>query len=425
MIAAASRWRRPYRSWAVKTSGRQHAMQTLVILHSKAASGPPRHVFPWLARLAERGPLAVAVPAAGSAADLYSTIGRPIVLEFEPLTYPGDLRALGPYAARLAAEVHRFRGLIRQLRPDLVVAVTASVPAALVAARLQRVPSAVFVGEILDKGVVASRGRRVAAAATARLTAALADGVVCCSDAVARQFPAERAGFVRTIYPGVDGTYASGDGARFRALHGLAEAEPCLAVIGNVTPARGQDVAIRALPGLREEFPAIRCVIAGVPHARTGDLAYQQELARLAHRLGVDDVVAFVGLVDPIADLYAAADVVVNPARFNEAFGRVAIEALSAGCPVVAAGVGAIPEVVRDGREALLFPAGDHHALRRAVARLWREPGLREELVRNGRRRVRDDFREDRAVEDFANVVDRVLATRNQVAARTSPAMSR
>ena len=400
-------------------------MQTLVILHSNAAPGPARHVFPWLSHLAERGPIAVAVPGAGSAADLYATIGRPIVLEFEPLTYPRGVRALGGYAARLAADVRTFRELIRQLRPDLVVAVTASIPAALMAARLQRVPSIVFVGEILDKGVVVSRGRSVAAAATARLTAALADGVVCCSDAVALQFAPARSWLLTTIYPGVDGTYADGDGARFRALHGLTEADPCLAVIGNVTPARGQDVAIRALPGLRDEFPAVRCVIAGVPHPRTGDVAYRQELARLAHRLGVDDVVAFVGLVDPVADLYAAADVVVNPARCNESFGRVAIEALSAGRPVVAAGVGAIPEVVRDGREALLFPAEDHEALRRAVARLWREPRLREELVRNGRRRVRDDFREDRAVEAFADVVDRVLTARKPATAGTSAATSR
>lgn len=408
----------------VKTDDRQGTMQTLVVLHSESAAGPARHVFPWISLLAERGPVTFAVPSAGPAADLYSTIGTPIVLEFEPLTYPRRLGALAPYAVRLAAEVRRFSGLIRQLGPDLVVAVTASVPAALVAARLQRVPSAVFVGEILDKGVVVSRGRSVAAAATARLTAAAADGVVCCSDAVARQFARARSPLLRTIYPGVDGAYANGDGARFRALHGLTAAEPCLAVVGNVTPARGQDIAIRALPGLREEFPGVRLVIAGVPHSRTGDLAYRQELVGLARRLGVGDAVAFVGLVDRVADLYAAADVVVNPARFKEPFGRVAIEALSAGRPVVAARVGAIPEVVRDGREALLFPAEDHEALRCAVARLWREPGLRGELVRNGRRRVSEDFREDRGVEAFADFVDRILAASKPVAAGTSAAAS-
>lgn len=399
-------------------------MQTLIVLHARAAAGPPQHVFPWLSPLAGRGSVTAVVPQAGSAADLYGTIGRTTVLGFEPLTYPGSLRALGPFAARFAGDVRRFSRLMRQVRPDLVVVVTTAVPAALVAARLQRVATVVFVGEILDKGLVSSRGRALAAAATARLTEAFADAIVCCSQTVARQFAATRTLLLRTIYPGVDGAYAHGDGARFRALHGLTEADPCLAVIGNVAHARGQDVAIRALPGLREEFPAIRCVIAGVPHP-AGDLGYRQELTRLARRLDVEDVVAFVGLVDPIADLYAAADIVVNPARFNEPFGRVAIEALSAGCPVVAARVGAIPEVVRDGREALLFEAEDHEALRGAVSRLWRDPRLRDELVRNGRGRVSTTFSEDLAVKAFGDVLDRVLEARNAAAAPSTSAAPR
>ncbi len=396
----------------MKTRGRQHAMHTLVVLHSSTAAGPPQHVFPWLAPLAERGSLTAVVPAPGTAAELYATIGTTEILDFDALTYPGGLRALGRHAARFAAEVRTFASFMRRLRPDLVVIVTAALPAALVAARLQHAPTVVFVGEIFDKGLATSRGRRLAAAATTRLTAALADAVVCCSDAVARQFAPLRTRLLTTVYPGVDGTYTGGDGARFRALHGLDGADPCLAVVGNVTRARGQDVVIRALPALREELPGIRCVVAGAPHPRTADLAYRQELETLARRHGVDDVVAFVGLVDPIADLYAASDIVVNPARFAEPFGRVAIEALSGGCAVVAARVGAIPEVVRDGQEALLFDAEDHAGLREAVVRLWRDRALREELVRNGRRRVATTFSEAAAVEAFADVVDRVLDDR-------------
>lgn len=418
----ASLSRSSYRVAPVNDRGHQHPRRTLVVLHSEAAAGPPQHVFPWLAPLAELGCVTTVVPGPGSAAELYGRIGQTRVLGFETLTYPDGVRALGPYAARFAADVLSLRRLIREVRPDLLVVVTASVPAALVAARLQGVPTVVFVAEILAKGLVTSRGRSLAAAATVRLTEAVADAVVCCSKTVTRQFVPTRTRLLRTIYPGVNGTYAGGDGARFRTLYGLTAADPCLAVIGNLTAARGQDVAIRALPRLREQLPEIRCVIAGVALQRTRDLAYRQELATLARQLGVEDAVTFAGLVDPIADLYAAADVVVNPARFNEAFGRVAVEALSAGCPVIATRVGATPEIIRDEREALLIAVDDHEALAEAVLRLWRDRELREELVRSGQRRVTTKFSEDFAVQAFGDVVEQVLAARDAGADRASSA---
>ena len=115
---------------------------------------------------------------------------------------------------------------------------------------------------------------------------------------------------------------------------------------------------------------------------------------------------------DDVAALLAASDIVVNSARFAEPFGRVAVEALAAGRPFVAARVGAVPEVVRHGCEALLFPADDHVALAEAIARLWCDPELRDELVRNGAQRVALRFSEQRAVHAFAGVVEQVLSSK-------------
>lgn len=386
-------------------------MRTLVILHSSAAAGPPEHVLPWLVPLAERGPLVTVVPGPGTSADLYATIGETLLLRYERLTFPRRPGEVVAHTARFAADVRAFRRVLRDVRPDLVLVVTAAVPAALLAARRSGVPTLVYVGEILDKGFEPSRVRSLGATAVLRLTST-ADGIIGCSHAVTRQFAASRARVVRTIYPGVGDDYGGGDGAGFRSLRGLTDADPLLAVVGNVTPARGQDVVLRALPALRRQLPSAHCVFAGVPHQHARDLAYRDELAALARDLGVADAVTCAGLVRPIADLFAAADVVVNPARFNEPFGRVAVEALRAGCPVVASDIGAIPEVVRDGQEALLVAPGDPDAIVSAVVRLHRDRALRSELVRNGRARADALFDESTGVAAFAAVVDGVMEAR-------------
>jgi len=178
--------------------------------------------------------------------------------------------------------------------------------------------------------------------------------------------------------------------------------------VGNVTYGRGQDLIVRALPLIRQRLPDVHCIVAGQAHPNPADLAYRRDLETLAAQLGVEDRVAFVGFVDRVADLYAAADIVVNPVRFNEPFGRVAVEAMSAGRPVIAARVGAIPEIMRDGRDALLVDPDDEQALAAAVVRLWSDRKLREQQVDAGKRLVVSKFDERAAVEAFAAIVDEV-----------------
>jgi len=84
---------------------------------------------------------------------------------------------------------------------------------------------------------------------------------------------------------------------------------------------------------------------------------------------------------DALAEELGRHDVLVLPSR-HEGFGIVLAEALAHGLAVVATGVGAIPEVVRDGREAVLVPAGDTVALGAALERLVGRPELVAEMQR-------------------------------------------
>jgi glycosyltransferase involved in cell wall biosynthesis len=380
---------------------------TLAVLHLAEIGGPVVSLRGELAWLATGGPMHVAVPGPGRAAEHLSSFAEIHVLDYSAATLPSGASGVAGWLVGLARDIHRFRALIRRLRPARVVAVTTSLPAVLLAARAERVPVLVCAAEIVP--VSPGLTRVLGGLFVIRLTRSIAAGIVGCADTVSGQFAGPGAPPIATAYPPIGDEYAGGDREGMRDRHGIRAEATCLATAGNLSRGRGQDVLLRALPRVRQRFPDIRLLVAGTPHPRRADLAYRDELVRLADALGVADAVVFAGFVERMADLYAAADVVVNPAR-REAFGRVAAEALAAGKPVVATSVGAVPEVLRDGIDALLVRPDDPEALSAAIVRVLEDRELSDRLVAAGRDRVRSEFTAQRALESFAGVVSALPA---------------
>lgn len=385
--------------------------RTLAVLHLSEPSGPSTDFAAHLGPLADRGALEVVVPGPGRVASSFRDIAPVTELPYSALTTPREPVALARLLRRLMTEVRVFRAHIRAAQPEVVVVATTALPAVPIAARLEAVPVLLYAAEVLTGDV---SGRSLPAASAGRLLLSangrLASRVVACSHTVARQFRPRVD--VRTIYPPIDVTYMGGDSTAFRAAHGIGPDDRCVTVIGNITRGRGQDLVIRAIPRIREAIPAARCVVVGSPFARPQDVAFESEVRRLAAEDGVADAVIFTGFCDRMADAYAAADVVVNPARFPEPFGRASCEALVAGRPVVAARVGAIPEVLRDRETALLIPPEDPHGLAGAVVELLADPQRAARMASAGRSDVLDRFASDRsgpafrrAVEDAAGVI--------------------
>lgn len=393
-------------------------MRTLTVFHLGGVGGPQRSLPPMLRWLAARGPVEFAVPEPGATAEEFGEIGPVSVLPYSALTFPRGPREAARLARRLARETLMFRAELRRRRPDLVVVVTTVLPAALLGARLARVPAVVYAAELHDQRWRRRSLARLWAGLLTRITTLLADAVVCCSREVARQFAHARRTPVAVAYPPVGGEYAGGEREATRARHGLECARPCVAVVGSVSRGRGQDTALRALRVLRERLPDARLLMVGAPHPRAVDLEYADELRRLARELGVEDAVVFADTAATrygpraMADVYAAADVVVNPARLAEPFGRVVPEALVAGRPVVATSRGALPEVVRPGIDGLIVPPDDPGALAEAVARLVDDPALARRLVENGRRRVLERFDHEQDLAAWRSVLEPFVGAR-------------
>ena len=151
-----------------------------------------------------------------------------------------------------------------------------------------------------------------------------------------------------------------------------------LACVGRIDPRKGIDLAIEALALLPDE--ATLAVVGG------GDDSHLAELRQLAADLGVADRVTFtVSERDRLRDVYADADVVLFPVRWEEPWGLVPLEAMAVGAPVVASGRGGSAEFLRDRENCLIFdPDAGAEALAAPIRRLAADEALREGLRTGG-----------------------------------------
>lgn len=194
------------------------------------------------------------------------------------------------------------------------------------------------------------------------------------------------------------------DADAFAPPPGLARGEhgPVVVTWGRVQHEKGFQTVIDAMAHLRHRVPGIRLVVAG----RGGHLP---ELQRQAHYLGVDHLVSFAGFV-PDAELQRllqTATCAVIPSLY-EPFGIVALEALAARAPLVAASTGGLTEIIDGTGAGLLYPAGDGGALAHAIERICAEPGLAERCQAAGDRLVRTTYSWDAVAHATVPVYERV-----------------
>jgi glycosyltransferase involved in cell wall biosynthesis len=164
---------------------------------------------------------------------------------------------------------------------------------------------------------------------------------------------------------------------------------------GNLLRTKGVQYLIEAMPGVARQVPEARLVVAGSGPDRPFFEA-------LAGRLGVAERVRFAGAIpfDEMAPLYRRCAVFCLP-TLAEAFGVSLLQAMASGRPVVACGVGGVPEVVEDGGSGLLVPPRDPARLAEALIRLLRDAGLRRAMGARGRRLCEERY-------DWETVVDRM-----------------
>ena len=179
---------------------------------------------------------------------------------------------------------------------------------------------------------------------------------------------------------------------------------PVISTVANLRRGKGHDVLLRAAARVLRERSDVRFQLVG-------DGPLRPQLEGLAAQLGVAGAVSFLGHRPDVAAILRSSTAFAFPSLM-EAFPNGVMEAMAAELPVVATGVGGIPELVEHGRNGLLVPAGDDAALAAGLMRVLASPADAARLAGAARLTIEQRYSFTRMVADFEALYERAVAHR-------------
>ncbi len=183
--------------------------------------------------------------------------------------------------------------------------------------------------------------------------------------------------------------------------------ELVVAVIGRVTPIKGQLYFLKAFSKVLRSVSSVKAWIIG--SVSPGKEHYMEELEAWVRRLGLKDAVMFLGNRRDIPELLAKVDILVMSSVVQEAFGRVIVEAQASGVPVIATKVGGVVEVIDDGRTGLLVYPRDVDSMAEAIIKLLKNPAFACEMALRARKNVEEKYSLVKMAQDTIRVYEEAL----------------
>ncbi|TRZ75011.1 MAG: glycosyltransferase family 1 protein [Bacteroidetes bacterium] len=192
----------------------------------------------------------------------------------------------------------------------------------------------------------------------------------------------------------------SADPAVMRRKLGITDGDMVVGTTGRLTPVKGYRYLIEAAVNILDARPNTTFVFLGA-----GELS--DELKKMASKLGMKEKVKFLGWRPDVAEVMSAFDLFVLPS-LNEGMGRVLVEAMALGKPIVASDVGGIPALVLHGENGYLVFPGDAEHLSAAISDLLENPEKRKSMGENGKK-IAADYSADAMVQKIDQLYRTVL----------------
>ena len=240
-----------------------------------------------------------------------------------------------------------------------------------------------------------------------RLAAGWCDGMILISQPLMEWARRERIGLKVPrilIYSGIDiDSFRAADGARFRRQTGIAAGRLVVGMISKLWEGKGHDVLLTAWKRVQERIRVLPPPLLLI----VGEGPLEERLQAMTGELGLRHCVLFTGFQSDVPAVTAAVDVSVLPSLF-EGMGRVVLEAMAAGKPVVASKTGGIPDLVRHGENGLLVQPGNVESLEAALVEILSKADLRARLAGGAAAAVRPEHSAAFMVEEIHAFYEKV-----------------
>lgn len=186
------------------------------------------------------------------------------------------------------------------------------------------------------------------------------------------------------------------------------DTELCVGTAASLTPRKGLEYFIEAIPQVLEEHDDVTFLIAG--EAPDGHEDHEQYLKRRVNELNIEDRVRFLGWVEDMPQYLNSLDVFVLPS-LNEGIPGAVREALAMEVPVVATDVGGVSDAVNQGETGLLVPPTDSGALADALKILCTNKDKRQQYANAGRSHTVENFSVQSYVDNYEQFLTRAVTT--------------
>jgi len=189
--------------------------------------------------------------------------------------------------------------------------------------------------------------------------------------------------------------------ARHREKWNLGLHDAVIGIVSKLWDGKGHHVLISAFKKIKQELKNARLVIVGEGYLH-------DQLISQVKGLGLEDSVIFTGFMEDVPEVISTFDVAVLPSFF-EGMGRVLLEAMAMGKPVVASRVGGIPDLVDHEKNGLLVEPGDVDGLAASLMRILKDRGLARSFGTAGQRKISEKFGAEQMVRAIDGVYQEIL----------------